>query len=129
MGNAQRKIEIFPQYEEKRQFEVKKIEKTKKLNRPSRKSDLFSSFNKIMICVVICLSVFVMYRYSKIQSMSKDLSVISNQVMIQEGNRDVIKSHIESKLTNKNIEDKAKNSLGMQFPENSQIMYLKSGEK
>ncbi|WP_297811296.1 cell division protein FtsL [uncultured Finegoldia sp.] len=129
MGNAQRKIEIFPQYEEKRQFEVKKIEKTKKLNRPSRKSDLFSSFNKIMICVVICLSIFVMYRYSKIQSMSKDLSVISNQVMIQEGNRDVIKSHIESKLTNKNIEDKAKNSLGMQFPENSQIMYLKSGEK
>ena len=125
MGNAQRKIEVFPQYVEKKEFEVKKIEQTKKLNRPSRKTNLFSTFNKVMICVVICLSILVMNRYSKIQSMSSELNEVKNQVMLTEGNRDVIKSNIESKLTNKNIEEIAKNNLGMQFPENAQIMYLK----
>ena len=125
MGNAQRKIEVFPQYVEKKEFEVKKIEQTKKLNRPSRKTNLFSTFNKVMICVVICLSILVMNRYSKIQSMSSELKEVKNQVMLTEGNRDVIKSNIESKLTNKNIEEIAKNNLGMQFPENAQIMYLK----
>ena len=129
MGNAQRKIEVFPQYVEKKEFEVKKIEQTKKLNRPSRKTNLFSTFNKIMICVVICLSILVMNRYSKIQSMSSELKEVKNQVMLTEGNRDVIKSNIESKLTNKNIEEIAKNNLGMQFPENAQIMYLKLEEK
>ena len=129
MGNAQRKIEVFPQYVEKKEFEVKKIEQTKKLNRPSRKTNLFSTFNKIMICVVICLSILVMNRYSKIQSMSSELKEVKNQVMLTEGNRDVIKSHIESKLTSKNIEEIAKNNLGMQFPENAQIMYLKLEEK
>ncbi|MCI6001411.1 MAG: cell division protein FtsL [Finegoldia magna] len=125
MGNAQRKVEVFPQYVEKKEFEVKKIEQTKKLNRPSRKTNLFSTFNKVMICVVICLSILVMNRYSKIQSMSSELKEVKNQVMLTEGNRDVIKSHIESKLTSKNIEEIAKNNLGMQFPENAQIMYLK----
>lgn len=125
MGNAQRKIEVFPQYVEKKEFEVKKIEQTKKLNRPSRRTNLFSTFNKVMICVVICLSILVMNRYSKIQSMSSELKEVKNQVMLTEGNRDVIKSHIESKLTSKNIEEIAKNNLGMQFPENAQIMYLK----
>ena len=125
MGNAQRKIEVFPQYVEKKEFEVKKIEQTKKLNRPSRRTNLFSTFNKVMICVVICLSILVMHRYSKIQSMSSELKEVKNQVMLTEGNRDVIKSHIESKLTSKNIEEIAKNNLGMQFPENAQIMYLK----
>lgn len=129
MGNAQRKIEVFPQYVEKKEFEVKKIEQTKKLNRPSRKTNLFSNFNKVMICVVICLSILVMNRYSKIQSMSTELKEVKTQVMLTEGNRDVIKSHIESKLTNKNIEEIAKNNLGMQFPENAQIMYLKLEEK
>lgn len=129
MGNAQRKIEVFPQYVEKKEFEVKKIEQTKKLNRPSRKTNLFSTFNKVMICVVICLSILVMNRYSKIQSMSSELKEVKNQVMLTEGNRDVIKSHIESKLTSKNIEEIAKNNLGMQFPENAQIMYLKLEEK
>ena len=129
MGNAQRKIEVFPQYVEKKEFEVKKIEQTKKLNRPSRKTNLFSNFNKVMICVVICLSILVMNRYSKIQSMSSELKEVKNQVMLTEGNRDVIKSNIESKLTNKNIEEIAKNNLGMQFPENAQIMYLKLEEK
>ncbi|MDU5236768.1 MAG: cell division protein FtsL [Finegoldia magna] len=129
MGNAQRKIEAFPQYVEKKEFEVKKIEQTKKLNRPSRKTNLFSTFNKVMICVVICLSILVMNRYSKIQSMSSELKEVKNQVMLTEGNRDVIKSNIESKLTNKNIEEIAKNNLGMQFPENAQIMYLKLEEK
>lgn len=129
MGNAQRKIEVFPQYIEKKEFEVKKIEQTKKLNRPSRKTNLFSTFNKVMICVVICLSILVMNRYSKIQSMSSELKEVKNQVMLTEGNRDVIKSNIESKLTNKNIEEIAKNNLGMQFPENAQIMYLKLEEK
>ncbi|MBS5967032.1 MAG: cell division protein FtsL [Finegoldia magna] len=129
MGNAQRKIEVFPQYVEKKEFEVKKIEQTKKLNRPSRKTNLFSTFNKVMICVVICLSILVMNRYSKIQSMSSELKEVKNQVMLTEGNRDVIKSNIESKLTNKNIEEIAKNNLGMQFPENAQIMYLKLEEK
>lgn len=129
MGNAQRKIEVFPQYVEKKEFEVKKIEQTKKLNRPSRKTNLFSTFNKVMICVVICLSILVMNRYSKIQSMSSELKEVKNQVMLTEGNRDVIKSNIESKLTNKNIEEMAKNNLGMQFPENAQIMYLKLEEK
>ena len=129
MGNAQRKIEVFPQYIEKKEFEVKKIEQTKKINRPSRKTNLFSTFNKVMICVVICLSILVMNRYSKIQSMSSDLKEVKKQVMITEGNRDVIKSNIESKLTNKNIEEIAKNNLGMQFPENAQIMYLKLEEK
>ena len=129
MGNAQIKIEVFPQYVEKKEFEVKKIEQTKKLNRPSRKTNLFSTFNKVMICVVICLSILVMNRYSKIQSMSSELKEVKNQVMLTEGNRDVIKSHIESKLTSKNIEEIAKNNLGMQFPENAQIMYLKLEEK
>lgn len=129
MGNAQRKIEVFPQYVEKKEFEVKKIEQTKKLNRPSRKTNLFSTFNKVMICVVICLSILVMNRYSKIQIMSSELKEVKNQVMLTEGNRDVIKSNIESKLTNKNIEEIAKNNLGMQFPENAQIMYLKLEEK
>ena len=129
MGNAQRKIEAFPQYVEKKEFEVKKIEQTKKLNRPSRRTNLFSTFNKVMICVVICLSILVMNRYSKIQSMSSELKEVKNQVMLTEGNRDVIKSHIESKLTSKNIEEIAKNNLGMQFPENAQIMYLKLEEK
>ncbi|BFL76241.1 MAG: cell division protein FtsL [Finegoldia magna] len=129
MGNAQRKIEVFPQYVEKKEFEVKKIEQTKKLNRPSRRTNLFSTFNKVMICVVICLSILVMNRYSKIQSMSSELKEVKNQVMLTEGNRDVIKSHIESKLTSKNIEEIAKNNLGMQFPENAQIMYLKLEEK
>ena len=129
MGNAQRKIEVFPQYVEKKEFEVKKIEQTKKLNRPSRKTNLFSTFNKVVICVVICLSILVMNRYSKIQSMSSELKEVKNQVMLTEGNRDVIKSHIESKLTSKNIEEIAKNNLGMQFPENAQIMYLKLEEK
>lgn len=129
MGNAQRKIEVFPQYVEKKEFEVKKIEQTKKINRPSRKTNLFSTFNKVMICVVICLSILVMNRYSKIQSMSSELKEVKNQVMLTEGNRDVIKSNIESKLTNKNIEEIAKNNLGMQFPENAQIMYLKLEEK
>lgn len=129
MGNAQRKIEVFPQYVEKKEFEVKKIEQTKKLNRPSRKTNLFSTFNKVMICVVICLSILVMNRYSKIQSMSSELKEVKDQVMLTEGNRDVIKSHIESKLTSKNIEEIAKNNLGMQFPENAQIMYLKLEEK
>ncbi|MBS5777122.1 hypothetical protein [Finegoldia magna] len=129
MGNAQRKIEVFPQYVEKKEFEVKKIEQTKKLNRPSRRTNLFSTFNKVMICVVICLSILVMNRYSKIQSMSSELKEVKNQVMLTEGNRDVIKSNIESKLTNKNIEEIAKNNLGMQFPENAQIMYLKLEEK
>ena len=129
MGNAQRKIEVFPQYVEKKEFEVKKIEQTKKLNRPSRKTNLFSTFNKVMICVVICLSILVMNRYSKLQSMSSELKEVKNQVMLTEGNRDVIKSHIESKLTSKNIEEIAKNNLGMQFPENAQIMYLKLEEK
>ena len=129
MGNAQRKIEVFPQYVEKKEFEVKKIEQTKKLNRPSRRTNLFSTFNKVMICVVICLSILVMNRYSKIQSMSSELKEVKNQVMLTEGNRDVIKSHIESKLTNNNIEDIAKNNLCMQFPENAQIMYLKLEEK
>ena len=129
MGNAQRKIEVFPQYVEKKEFEVKKIEQTKKLNRPSRKTNLFSTFNKVMICVVICLSILVMNRYSKIQSMSSELKEVKNQVMLTEGNRDVIKSNIESKLTNKNIEEIAKNNLGMQFPENAQIMYLKLEDK
>ncbi|GAA2978124.1 cell division protein FtsL [Finegoldia magna] len=129
MGNAQRKIEVFPQYVEKKEFEVKKIEQTKKLNRPSRRTNLFSTFNKVMICVVICLSILVMHRYSKIQSMSSELKEVKNQVMLTEGNRDVIKSHIESKLTSKNIEEIAKNNLGMQFPENAQIMYLKLEEK
>ena len=129
MGNAQRKIEVFPQYVEKKELEVKKIEQTKKLNRPSRKTNLFSTFNKVMICVVICLSILVMNRYSKIQSMSSELKEVKNQVMLTEGNRDVIKSHIESKLTSKNIEEIAKNNLGMQFPENAQIMYLKLEEK
>lgn len=129
MGNAQRKIEVFPQYVEKKEFEVKKIEQTKKLNRPSRKTNLFSTFNKVMICVVICLSILVMNRYSKIQSMSSELKEVKNQVMLTEGNRDVIKSHIESKLTSKNIEEIAKNNLGMQFPENAQFMYLKLEEK
>lgn len=129
MGNAQRKIEVFPQYVEKKEFEVKKIEQTKKLNRPSRKTNLFSTFNKVMICVVICLSILVMNRYSKIQSMSSELKEVKNQLMLTEGNRDVIKSHIESKLTSKNIEEIAKNNLGMQFPENAQIMYLKLEEK
>ena len=129
MGNAQRKIEVFPQYVEKKEFEVKKIVQTKKLNRPSRRTNLFSTFNKVMICVVICLSILVMNRYSKIQSMSSELKEVKNQVMLTEGNRDVIKSNIESKLTNKNIEEIAKNNLGMQFPENAQIMYLKLEEK
>ena len=129
MGNAQRKIEVFPQYVEKKEFEVKKIEQTKKLNRPSRRTNLFSTFNKVMICVVICLSILVMNRYSKIQSVSSELKEVKNQVMLTEGNRDVIKSNIESKLTNKNIEEIAKNNLGMQFPENAQIMYLKLEEK
>lgn len=129
MDNAQRKIEVFPQYVEKKEFEVKKIEQTKKLNRPSRKTNLFSTFNKVMICVVICLSILVMNRYSKIQSMSSELKEVKNQVMLTEGNRDVIKSNIESKLTNKNIEEIAKNNLGMQYPENAQIMYLKLEEK
>lgn len=129
MGNAQRKIEVFPQYVEKKEFEVKKIEQTKKLNRPSRRTNLFSTFNKVMICMVICLSILVMNRYSKIQSMSSELKEVKNQVMLTEGNRDVIKSHIESKLTSKNIEEIAKNNLGMQFPENAQIMYLKLEEK
>lgn len=129
MGNAQRKIEVFPQYVEKKEFEVKKIEQTKKLNRPSRRTNLFSTFNKVMICVVICLSILVMNRYSKIQSMSSELKEVKNQVMLTEGNRDVIKSHIESKLTSKNIEEIAKNNLGMQFHENAQIMYLKLEEK
>lgn len=129
MGNAQRKIEVFPQYVEKKEFEVKKIEQTKKLNRPSRRTNLFSTFNKVMICVVICLSILVMNRYSKIQSMSSELKEVKNQVMLTEGNRDVIKSNIESKLTSKNIEEIAKNNLGMQFPENAQIMYLKLEEK
>ena len=129
MGNAQRKIEVFPQYVEKKEFEVKKIEQTKKLNRPSRRTNLFSTFNKVMICVVICLSILVMNRYFKIQSMSCELKEVKNQVMLTEGNRDVIKSHIESKLTSKNIEEIAKNNLGMQFPENAQIMYLKLEEK
>lgn len=129
MGNAQRKIEVFPQYVEKKEFEVKKIEQTKKINRPSRKTNLFSTFNKVMICVVICLSILVMNRYSKIQSMSSELKEVKDQVMLTEGNRDVIKSHIESKLTSKNIEEIAKNNLGMQFPENAQIMYLKLEEK
>ena len=129
MGNAQRKIEVFPQYVEKKEFEVKKIEQTKKLNRPSRKTNLFSTFNKVMICVVICLSILVMNRYSKIQSMSSELKEVKNQVMLTEVSRDVIKSNIESKLTNKNIEEIAKNNLGMQFPENAQIMYLKLEEK
>lgn len=129
MGNAQRKIEVFPQYVEKKEFEVKKIEQTKNLNRPSRRTNLFSTFNKVMICVVICLSILVMNRYSKIQSMSSELKEVKNQVMLTEGNRDVIKSHIESKLTSKNIEEIAKNNLGMQFPENAQIMYLKLEEK
>lgn len=129
MGNAQRKIEVFPQYVEKKEFEVKKIEQTKKINRPSRRTNLFSTFNKVMICVVICLSILVMNRYSKIQSMSSELKEVKNQVMLTEGNRDVIKSHIESKLTSKNIEEIAKNNLGMQFPENAQIMYLKLEEK
>lgn len=129
MGNAQRKIEVFPQYVEKKEFEVKKIEQTKKLNRPSRRTNLFSTFNKVMICVVICLSILVMNRYSKIQSMSSELKEVKNQLMLTEGNRDVIKSHIESKLTSKNIEEIAKNNLGMQFPENAQIMYLKLEEK
>ena len=129
MGNAQRKIEVFPQYVEKKEFEVKKIELTKKLNRPRRRTNLFSTFNKVMICVVICLSILVMNRYSKIQSMSSELKEVKNQVMLTEGNRDVIKSNIESKLTNKNIEEIAKNNLGMQFPENAQIMYLKLEEK
>lgn len=129
MGNAQRKIEVFPQYVEKKEFEVKKIEQTKKLNRPSRRTNLFSTFNKVMIYVVICLSILVMNRYSKIQSMSSELKEVKNQVMLTEGNRDVIKSHIESKLTSKNIEEIAKNNLGMQFPENAQIMYLKLEEK
>ena len=129
MGNAQTKIEVFPQYVEKKEFEVKKIEQTKKLNRPSRRTNLFSTFNKVMICVVICLSILVMNRYSKIQSMSSELKEVKNQVMLTEGNRDVIKSHIESKLTSKNIEEIAKNNLGMQFPENAQIMYLKLEEK
>lgn len=129
MGNAQRKIEVFPQYVEKKEFEVKKIEQTKKLNRPSRRTNLFSTFNKVMICLVICLSILVMNRYSKIQSMSSELKEVKNQVMLTEGNRDVIKSHIESKLTSKNIEEIAKNNLGMQFPENAQIMYLKLEEK
>ncbi|MGR7840427.1 cell division protein FtsL [Finegoldia sp. P3-F-LR] len=129
MGNAQRKIEVFPQYVEKKEFEVKKIEQTKKLNRPSRKTNFFSTFNKVMICVVICLSILVMNRYSKIQSMSSELKEVKDQVMLTEGNRDVIKSHIESKLTSKNIEEIAKNNLGMQFPENAQIMYLKLEEK
>lgn len=129
MGNAQRKIEVFPQYVEKKEFEVKKIEQIKKLNRPSRRTNLFSTFNKVMICVVICLSILVMNRYSKIQSMSSELKEVKNQVMLTEGNRDVIKSNIESKLTNKNIEEIAKNNLGMQFPENAQIMYLKLEEK
>lgn len=129
MGNAQRKIEVFPQYVEKKEFEVKKIEQTKKLNRPSRRTNLLSTFNKVMICMVICLSILVMNRYSKIQSMSSELKEVKNQVMLTEGNRDVIKSHIESKLTSKNIEEIAKNNLGMQFPENAQIMYLKLEEK
>lgn len=129
MGKAQRKIEVFPQYVEKKEFEVKKIEQTKKLNRPSRRTNLFSTFNKVMICMVICLSILVMNRYSKIQSMSSELKEVKNQVMLTEGNRDVIKSHIESKLTSKNIEEIAKNNLGMQFPENAQIMYLKLEEK
>lgn len=129
MGNAQRKIEVFPQYIEKKEFEVKKIEQTKKPNRPSRKTNLFSTFNKVMICVLICLSILVMNRYSKIQSMSSDLKEVKKQVMLTEGNRDVIKSNIESKLTNKNIEEIAKNNLGMQFPENAQIMYLKLEDK
>ena len=129
MGNAQRKIEVFPQYVEKKELEVKKIEQTKKLNRPSRRTNLFSTFNKVMICVVICLSILVMNRYSKIQSMSSELKEVKNQVMLTKGNRDVIKSHIESKLTSKNIEEIAKNNLGMQFPENAQIMYLKLEEK
>ena len=83
MGNAQRKIEVFPQYVEKKEFEVKKIEQTKKLNRPSRKTNLFSTFNKVMICVVICLSILVMNRYSKIQSMSSELKEVKNQLFIK----------------------------------------------
>ncbi len=128
MENPKKNTRPIRENRDRREFEIVKIDEAKKTRR-KRSPRIMSTFNKIMVLFIAVLAFVVMYEYSRIGNLKDEVENLNKEVMISEGNRDLIKSKIDSRLTNKNIEELAKNNLGMQFPENSQIIYLDLKDK
>ncbi|ADH61191.1 cell division protein FtsL [Thermoanaerobacter mathranii subsp. mathranii str. A3] len=109
----------YPPYtsEEKEQKQVRKTKKKRKLK------------NLLLVVFVSSLSVLILYRYTIIYQKSIALDKMEKQIQYTENLNQQLKAQIASLTNPARIEEIAKEKLGMQMPEENQIVYISVGEK
>lgn len=115
-SSFERDIELeFP-----KQIEVRRLHKKERL----KNKKLFTPFMKMIFLLVAILALLVTYRYAYISSLNRKIISKANQLEEKEASRDKIYSDIMRNLNISTVEDIAKNSLGMIFPKDENIIYM-----
>ncbi|SHE84397.1 cell division protein FtsL [Thermoanaerobacter uzonensis DSM 18761] len=107
----------YPPYTSEKKEQVRKTKKNKKLK------------NLLLVVFISSLSILILYRYTVIYQRSIALDKMEKRVQYTENLNQQLKAQIASLTNPARIEEIAKEKLGMQLPEENQIVYVKVGEK
>lgn len=105
---------------EERKRRIKKTRAAQKKNNSLVK--LFYLFVPIMIAGICML---VLFRYVNITQVREDITNLENEKTELEKNKINLMGDLESLKSSPKIVEQAKNKLGMDYPENSQVVYIK----
>ncbi|KHO62817.1 MULTISPECIES: cell division protein FtsL [Thermoanaerobacter] len=107
----------YPPYTSEKKEQIRKTKKNKKLK------------NLLLVVFISSLSILILYRYTVIYQRSIALDKMEKRVQYTENLNQQLKAQIASLTNPARIEEIAKEKLGMQLPEENQIVYVKVGEK
>jgi cell division protein FtsL len=107
----------YPPYTSEKKEQVRKTKKNKKLK------------NLLLVVFISFLSILILYRYTVIYQRSIALDKMEKRVQYAENLNQQLKAQIASLTNPARIEEIAKQKLGMQLPEENQIVYVNVGEK
>ncbi|MBE3592833.1 MAG: cell division protein FtsL [Thermoanaerobacter sp.] len=107
----------YPPYTSENKEQVRKTKKHRKLK------------NLLLVVFISSLSILILYRYTVIYQRSIALDKMEKQVQYTENLNHQLKAQIASLSNPARIEKIAKEKLGMQLPEENQIVYINVGEK
>lgn len=107
----------YPPYTSEKKEYAKKTKRNRKLK------------NLLLVVFVSSLSILILYRYTVIYQKSIALDKMERQIEYTESLNQQLKAQIASLSNPARIEEIAKEKLGMQLPEENQIVYINVGEK
>lgn len=116
-----------------RSVEVKKKDPRKKasiVEKKARKRNFFrdagmTALIVMVVCIIFSLSVILVERYSKIARVKYDINELNKELSEKQREVDDLKVQLESQNRSDIIEKYAREELGMEYPKESKITYIR----